>query len=158
MSLVPRLFAIVLSGLVCLGLGACGSSTNSGATASSVLFALDDHGSTNTAPWTLTIYGDGSGMLSTESDSRPAPRVYPEHTFALANLRATLLSLDVNNLPACDQGEQLPPVSVNGGSASFGSYASLEYEGRTIDRFCNGNHVERTLHSQLAAIVSTADL
>jgi cbb3-type cytochrome oxidase subunit 3 len=128
---------------------------------SNTFIRLNDSGSTNTPPWVLTVNEDGSGSLThnTFLDRRGVStgnKTFKPGTFSISTLQSQLSKLDINNMPACVTG-QYPPASEALGSASFGSSASLTYEGKTIADFCQNNATETAISQQLQAIITVAN-
>jgi prepilin-type N-terminal cleavage/methylation domain-containing protein len=155
-TLVESLMVIAVLVIACVaGLYAYAQhekrNTASQSSSSTLLLDMDNSGSTNTPPWDLYIYINGSGKIVYQNRNSSlgesgTNKSYPTATFNVSAMRQDLQQLNYSHLPTCtaDYQQQLSSASV-----SFGGSIEVIYKGRHLDAFCANNKVENDLYNQL---------
>ena len=121
MTGLRALIRAALAGTLLMALGACGSLAGYDPQENIV---VQNYGSTNTRPWTITVHSDGSGSASkyiVKSNSHPTTIDVPAGTFDWRKFSTDLRTAGpaLNGPRGCTK------------STSFGSATTITYHGAT---------------------------
>jgi hypothetical protein len=120
---------------------------------STLLLDMSSSGSTNTLPWDLYIYTNGSGKITYQNHNNGlgesgANKSYPTATFNAGAIQQDLQQLNYSNLPTCTAAYQ-DQQKLGSASVSFGSSVEIIYNGHHLDIFCTNSKVENDLFNHL---------
>jgi hypothetical protein len=123
-----------------------------------VLFELTSPGSTNTPPWEINVFTDGSGSIVYQNPRLPGrisgtTKTFSQGTFNTPALQSELNQINFAHLPKCNGNSNW----IGSASVSFGYVVTLHYYNYIIRTYCARDQTQMNLFEQVQKVYQMVD-